>query len=108
MLVSAHKIDVLSALTFSEAAWAAASCLIWGGSCTDALNVHAGHKFWYAKAMTTSEAFIFKCYDLRKGVARFGPHTAFKDPTTSPDASPRQSIEIRAYLRICQSRRTLK
>lgn len=26
------------------------------------------------------------------------PHTGFKDPTTAPDALPRQSIEIRAYV----------
>lgn len=57
----------------------------------------AGHKFWYAKGMTTSEALLFKCYDSRKGTARFGPHTSFKDPNTPSDAAPRQSIELRAY-----------
>lgn len=71
------------------------ACLFAG--CNSTWNMHAGHRFWYAKGMTTSEAFIFKCYDSRKTAARFVPHTAFKDPTTPPDAAPRQSIELRAY-----------
>lgn len=61
------------------------------------MDVPAGHRLFYAPGMTTDEALIFKCYDLRKGVARFTPHTAFQDPTTSQDAPPRQSIELRAY-----------
>ena len=55
-------------------------------------------RWYYAKGITTDEAYVFVCYDSRDGRARFTPHTGFKDPTTSPDALPRQSIEIRAYV----------
>ena len=39
---------------------------------------------------------MFKVYDSRKdGRARWTAHTAFDDPTTPPNARPRESIEIR-------------
>jgi hypothetical protein len=42
---------------------------------------------------------LLKCYDsATDGRARFGPHTAFIDPTTPPDAAPRESIELRALV----------
>ena len=55
-------------------------------------------RWYYAKGITTEEAYVFVCYDSRDGRARFTPHTGFKDPSTSPDAPHRQSIEIRAYV----------
>lgn len=62
------------------------------------LTMMCMHRWYYAKGMTTEEAYVFVCYDSRDGRARFTPHTGFRDPTTSPDAPPRQSIEIRAYV----------
>jgi len=39
---------------------------------------------------------VFKTYESQKaGRARWTAHTAFEDPTTMPDARPRESIEIR-------------
>ena len=35
----------------------------------------AAHDWWYVKGMTTDEALVFKCYDSRRGTARFTPHT---------------------------------
>jgi len=52
---------------------------------------------WFSK-MRRDEALIFKVYDsATDGRARFGAHTSFDDPTTPPDAGPRESIEIRAF-----------
>ena len=46
--------------------------------------------------MRREEALVFKVYDSQKeGVARWTAHTAFEDPTTPPNARPRESIEIR-------------
>ena len=55
-------------------------------------------RWYYAKGIDVDEAYVFVCYDSRDGRARFTPHTGFRDPTTSADALPRQSIEIRAYV----------
>ena len=42
------------------------------------------------------EALVFKVYDsLEDGRARWTAHTAFEDPTSPPNAAPRESIEIR-------------
>jgi hypothetical protein len=42
---------------------------------------------------------LLKCYDSKEdGRARFSAHSAFDDPTTRPDAAPRESIEIRALV----------
>lgn len=54
------------------------------------------HRWHYFPALALNEAILIKCYDSRRDVARFAPHTAFADPTTPPDASPRESIEYRA------------
>ena len=55
-------------------------------------------RWYYTKEMTSDEAYVFTCYDSRTGRARFTPHTGFFDPHSAPDAPPRQSIEIRAYV----------
>jgi hypothetical protein len=55
------------------------------------------HRWFYFPELTRDEAIVFKVYDSEKdGRARFTPHTSFEDPTTPPDAPPRQSIEARA------------
>jgi hypothetical protein len=53
---------------------------------------------WFTfPAMDTREALVFKCYDSAAvDGAHFGAHTAFDDPTSSPDGRPRESIEVRA------------
>ena len=46
--------------------------------------------------MRRDEAMVFKVYDsLKDGRARWTAHTAFDDPTSPPNARPRESIEIR-------------
>src|SRR3954454_350228 len=52
---------------------------------------------WYCiLRQAREEALVFKVYDSAKdGRARWTAHTAFDDPTTPPNARPRESIEIR-------------
>jgi hypothetical protein len=54
------------------------------------------HRWYYFPRMQRDEAVLIKCYDsARDGRARFTAHGAFDDPTTPPDAPPRESIEAR-------------
>ena len=54
------------------------------------------HKWVYFPHMTKDQALLLKTYDSETdGRARFMGHTAFEDPTSPPNAPPRQSIEIR-------------
>jgi hypothetical protein len=42
---------------------------------------------------------LLKCYDsATDGRTRFGPHTAFVDPTTPAGTPPRESIELRTLV----------
>src|SRR5713226_6284309 len=51
--------------------------------------------YWFPR-MRPDEALVFKVYEsLKDGRARWTAHTAFADPTSPPDARPRESIEIR-------------
>jgi hypothetical protein len=57
------------------------------------------HRWYYVPRMEADEVLLLKCYDSKTdGRARFAPHTAFADPTTPPDAAPRESIELRALV----------
>jgi len=57
------------------------------------------HRWYYFSRMTTDEIVLLKCYDsFVDGRARYTPHTAFSDPTTPPNAAPRESIEIQAIV----------
>ncbi len=57
------------------------------------------HRWVYYPRMDRNEALLIKGYDsLDDGRARFALHTAFDDPTTPPNAAPRESIEVRALV----------
>ena len=57
------------------------------------------HRWYYFPQLQRNEAILLKCYDSKEdGRARFTAHTAFEDPTSAPDAAPRESIEVRALL----------
>lgn len=61
----------------------------------------AAHKWYYYPQMTTEEAVLIKTYDSAEdGRVRFVAHAAFDDPTSAADAKPRQSIELRALVRL--------
>ena len=63
---------------------------------TYAITWNPEHAWYWFPRMRRDEALVFKVYDsLRDGRARWTAHTAFQDPTSPPNARPRESIEIR-------------
>lgn len=61
-----------------------------------AFRYSPSHRWHYFPNMDVNQALLLKCYDSETdGRARFLPHSAFEDPTSSPDAPPRASIEVR-------------
>jgi hypothetical protein len=57
------------------------------------------HRWYYFPRLERSEPILLKCYDSKDdGRARFTAHTSFDDPSSPPDAAPRESIEIRALV----------
>ena len=66
---------------------------------TYSVKFNPDHQWFYAPRMTVDEVLLLKCFDSKTdGRARFAPHSAFADPTTPPDASPRESIELRTLV----------
>jgi hypothetical protein len=62
------------------------------------LKYNPDHHWFYFPRMRRDEALVFKVYESEKdGRARFTPHTSFVDPTSPPDAPPRQSLEVRTF-----------
>jgi hypothetical protein len=63
---------------------------------TYAITFNPRHHWYWFPRMQRDEAIVFKVYDsLKDGRARWTAHTAFEDPTSPPNARPRESIEIR-------------
>ncbi len=54
-----------------------------------------GQRWWYAPHMRPEEIWVFKIHDSDGTKMGGAPHSAFDDPTSPPDAKPRQSIEVR-------------
>lgn len=52
-------------------------------------------RWWYAPAMRPDEAWVFKMFDSDSSRVQLTAHSAFDDPTASPQAPPRESIEVR-------------
>jgi hypothetical protein len=66
---------------------------------TYSVKFNPDHRWFYFPDMTPDEAILLKCYDsATDGRTRFGPHTAFVDPTTPPNTPPRESIELRTLV----------
>jgi hypothetical protein len=63
---------------------------------TSAITWNPAHRWYWFPQMRPDEALVFKTYEsMQDGRARFTAHTAFEDPSTPPNARPRESIEIR-------------
>ncbi|KXT02976.1 hypothetical protein AC578_10580 [Pseudocercospora eumusae] len=61
------------------------------------VKANPAHKWYWPKQMTPDEVLLFKCFDSKEdGRARWAPHSAFQLPFS--DASPRESIEVRALV----------
>jgi hypothetical protein len=66
---------------------------------TYSVTFDSAHRWFYVPEMEVDEGLLLKCYDSKTdGRARFAPHSAFIDPATPPDASPRESIELRTLV----------
>jgi hypothetical protein len=60
------------------------------------ITFNPDHRWFYFPNMQRNEALVFKTYDsATDGRARWTAHAAFEDPTSAPDAPPRESIEVR-------------
>jgi hypothetical protein len=53
------------------------------------------HRWYYVPNQQKEEVLLLKCYDSDGRRARFTAHSAFEDPTSPPDAAPRESVEVR-------------
>jgi hypothetical protein len=63
---------------------------------TYAITYSPEHRWYWFPRMRRDEALVFKVFDsLKDGRARWTAHTSFNDPTSPPNARPRESIEIR-------------
>ncbi len=63
------------------------------------ISFNPNHMFYYLPQMTPEETYIFKVYDSdQEAGVRFTAHTAFDDPTSAPNARPRESVESRALV----------
>jgi hypothetical protein len=63
---------------------------------TYAITYNPNQRYYYFPKMQADEAVLIRCYDSGlRGAARFSAHTGFDDPTSPPDASPRESLEVR-------------
>ena len=66
---------------------------------TYSVSYNPAHRWFYVPEMRRDEALLLKIADTREDIsARFMPHTSFTDPTTPPDAFPRESIELRTLV----------
>jgi hypothetical protein len=63
------------------------------------LRYNPAHRWYYFPRLEADEVILIKGFDSASdGRARFTAHAAFADPSTPPDAPPRESIEARALL----------
>ncbi len=66
---------------------------------TYSVKYSPAHRWFYVPEMTVDEILLLKCFDSETdGRTRFGPHTAFVDPTAPKDAPSRESIELRTLV----------
>ena len=54
------------------------------------------HRWYFYPKMNRDEVVMFKTYDSNEKPFMPTLHSAFDDPTSNENASPRESIEVRA------------
>jgi hypothetical protein len=63
---------------------------------TYAITYNPNQRYYYFPKMQADEPVLIRCFDSAPtGAARFSAHTGFDDPTSPPDAPPRESLEVR-------------
>lgn len=67
---------------------------------TAAVKYNPSQRWWYWSGMLPTDRLLLKCFDSDEAAASTGraPHTAFEDPRSLPDATPRESIEVRTLV----------
>lgn len=66
---------------------------------THAVLFNPGQRWTYFPNLQPEEALLIKCHDSADdGRARLSVHGAFDDPTSPPNAPPRESIEVRTLV----------
>ncbi|HEV7995739.1 MAG TPA: CmcJ/NvfI family oxidoreductase [Stellaceae bacterium] len=63
---------------------------------TYSITYNPKQRYYYFPKMQSDEVVLIRCFDsAAQGAARFSAHTGFDDPTSPPDAPPRESLEVR-------------
>ena len=63
---------------------------------TYSITYNPNQRYYYFPKMQAGEAVLIRCFDsAQQGAARFSAHTGFDDPTSPPNAPPRESLEVR-------------
>lgn len=63
---------------------------------TYSITYNPNQRYYYFPKMQADEVVLIRCFDsARQGAHRFSAHTGFDDPTSPPDAPPRESLEVR-------------
>jgi len=66
---------------------------------TYSITYNPNQRYYYFPMMEPNEPVLIRCFDsARNGAARFSAHTGFDDPTSPPDAPPRESLEVRTVV----------
>jgi hypothetical protein len=66
---------------------------------TYSITYNPDQRYYYFPMMQPNEPVLIRCFDsARNGAARFSAHTGFDDPTSPPDAPPRESVEVRTLV----------
>jgi len=66
---------------------------------TFSITYNPNQRYYYFPRMQADEAVLIRCFDSApEGAARFSAHTGFDDPTSPPDAPPRESLEVRTLV----------
>jgi len=66
---------------------------------TYSITYNPNQRYYYFPKMQPEEPVLIRCFDSApNGAARFSAHTGFDDPTSPPDAPPRESLEVRTLV----------
>ena len=66
---------------------------------TYSITYNPNQRYYYFPKMQADEVVLIRCFDSGlQGAARFFGHTGFDDPTSPPDAPPRESLEVRTFV----------
>jgi hypothetical protein len=60
-----------------------------------AVSFNPNQHWYYVPEMRPEEILVFKLYDSHRDAVQWTAHSAFAHPGISPDAPPRESIEVR-------------